>query len=303
MINIFNYFNKKKLILVTHNVAFHADDIFACATLSIFLKRQKKPFRVIRTRDQIKIDFADYVFDVGGVYDPSKNRFDHHQIGGAGARENEVPYAAFGLVWKEYGPLLCGSPEISQKIDESLVQSIDSNDNGVDLFTLKGEVSPFLVQDLFYSFRPSYTEEMDYDTPFFEMVELAEKVLLRVIKKTSDSMEAIDLVKRAYLNSTDKRIVVLDGAYPWGEALDEYPNTLYVVYPKLDTWRVEAVRKNKNSFENRKSMPEAWAGKRDLELSKVTGVKDSVFCHNGRWLAVAKTKEAAMSLAEKALLG
>lgn len=34
---------------------------------------------IIRTRDTAELDLCDVVVDVGGVYDPDKHRFDHHQ--------------------------------------------------------------------------------------------------------------------------------------------------------------------------------------------------------------------------------
>jgi len=34
---------------------------------------------IVRTRDQTVLDTCDIVVDVGGVYDPKKERFDHHQ--------------------------------------------------------------------------------------------------------------------------------------------------------------------------------------------------------------------------------
>jgi uncharacterized UPF0160 family protein len=301
MLNFLNIFNKKKTIIVTHNATFHADDIFSCATLSIMLESEGKSVRIIRTRDQNKIDFADYVVDVGGIHDPARNRFDHHQKGGAGVRDNEIPYAAFGLVWKAYGEKVCGDKIVAQKIEEKLVQGVDANDNGIDTFELKGEAMPYTIQDVFYSFRPSYTEELDYDTRFLKLVDLAKEVLLREIKKNTDLLKASDIVKRAYANAEDKRFVILDGFYPWGETLIEYPSVLYVVFPKLDTWRVECMRKDKFSFENKKPLPAAWAGKRDLELVAATGVKDVTFCHNGRFMIVARTKEAALELVQKAL--
>lgn len=302
MINIFKkFFNKKKVIIVTHDGAFHADDIFACATLGLSLDAEGSEYRIIRTREQNKIEFADFVVDVGGVYDATKNRFDHHQEGGAGTRDNDIPYAALGLVWKTYGEKVSGNKEVADSIGERLVQAVDANDNGVDLVTLKTDVSPYFIQNMFYSFRPSYTENPDYDTPFLKLVDLAKEILTREIKKTSDTINARDMVKRAYLNAQDKRIVTLDQAYPWMETILEYPITIYVVYPKAGTWRVEGVRKNKDSFETRKPMPTKWAGKRDLELIKETGVKDAVFCHNGRWMTVAKSKEGALELANKAL--
>ena len=36
---------------------------------------------IIRSRDPAVIDSADIVVDVGGTYEPEKNRFDHHQRG------------------------------------------------------------------------------------------------------------------------------------------------------------------------------------------------------------------------------
>ena len=59
-------FFKKKKILVTHGGSFHSDDVFACATLSILLERQKEPFKIIRTRDVEIIKKGNYVFDIGG---------------------------------------------------------------------------------------------------------------------------------------------------------------------------------------------------------------------------------------------
>ena len=57
-----------------------------------------------------------------------------------------------------------------------------------------------------------------------------------------------------------------------------------------------------HTFNNRKNFPQDWAGLRDEELQKVTQVSDAIFCHRGLFLAVAKSKEGAIALAEKALV-
>ena len=62
--------------LVTHNANFHADDIFATATLDLVFKSD---IEVIRSRDPNIIESGDIVYDVGQIYDPERNRFDHHQ--------------------------------------------------------------------------------------------------------------------------------------------------------------------------------------------------------------------------------
>lgn len=50
--------------VVTHNGSFHADDVFACATLYVLLNGR---IRVTRTRETELIEKADVVFDVVGV--------------------------------------------------------------------------------------------------------------------------------------------------------------------------------------------------------------------------------------------
>jgi len=291
-------FHKNK-ILVTHNSTFHADDLFSTATLSIL---NNGNIKVIRTRDPKIIVTGDYVYDIGGVYNPSINNFDHHQKGGAGVRDNGIPYASFGLVWKTYGEQICGSKEVSEKIDQKLVQAIDANDNGINLFDVKGEVAPYTLQDILFVFRPSWKEEQDYDKAFMMLVPLAVKIITREIIKTKDELEANSIIKKGYEEAKDKRMIILDGHYPWGEIIDQYKEVLYVISVKSNLWRVEAVRKEKYSFETKKPFPENWAGKRDSDLVEATGVPDATFCHNGRFLAVAKSKEGAIKLAEMALI-
>ena len=295
---MFSLFQKNKL-LVTHNGTFHADDIFATATLSIMLDGNIK---VVRTRDTAIIAKADFVYDVGGEYNPDQNIFDHHQKGGAGTRDNGIPYAAFGLVWKKYGEQICGSKIIADQLDKRLVQPIDANDNGINLFTVDGEIAPYIIQDLFFLFRPSWKEDQDFDSAFNEVVKIAIVIINREIKKMSDNLEAENFAQDSYNKSTNKEIIVIDGPYPWHEVLGSHPEPLYAVFPKIDTWRVECVRKEKYSFENRKPLPLEWAGLRDEKLVEITGVPDATFCHNGRFMAVSKTKEGALALANKALL-
>ena len=88
--------------IVTHSGSFHQDELFAVAALLFIFPDAE----VIRTRDDAVIKSADIAVDVGGIDDPNKERFDHHQEGGAGKRANGIPYASFGLVWKKYGEII-----------------------------------------------------------------------------------------------------------------------------------------------------------------------------------------------------
>ena len=198
--------------IAVHDGKFHADDVFACATIELMLGRRAK---IVRTRDEAVLAKADFVADVGNIYDPAKQRFDHHMREGAGARENGIPYAAFGLVWKEYGEKVCGSKEIAERIDARLIAPIDAEDNGMSLYDPKGETMPFTIQQFFYLHRPTWKESEElYDEAFPDLVKLAKEVILREIEITRDVLEARDIVEKAYADAVDKRLIVLDTYCP-----------------------------------------------------------------------------------------
>lgn len=48
---------------------------------------------------------------------------------------------------------------------------------------------------------------------------------------------------------------------------------------RAKSWRVQAVSVAAGSFENRKSLPAAWMGLRDGQLSDTAGIPDCVFVH------------------------
>lgn len=289
----------KKPQVGTHNGKFHTDDVFAVAALQLLLGE----IVVVRTRDEKLLAGSDYVVDVGGVHDASKNRFDHHQAGGAGKRGNGIPYAAFGLLWQTYGENLCGSKEIAEAIDRKLVQPIDADDNGFEIVSpLFEEVYPFTVQNIVSSFLPTWKEkEAGTDEAFLDAVQVGKGILHRLIVREQARKEAEVFVRKAYDESTDKRIIVLPDAFPWKETILDYPEPLFVVFPREDgLFHVNAVPQEALSFKNRLDLPAGWAGKRE-DLKAVTGVPDAVFCHNGRFMVVAASKEGAMKLAELAI--
>ena len=296
--------NKK---LITHNGSFHADDIFACATLCLMLKKKGEEFEIIRTRDEEIIKAGDYVFDVGGIYNAKKNRFDHHQAGGAGNRafgEVRIEYASFGLVWKKFGIEICDTQEIVDFIDKKLVSPVDAGDNGFDLVENRYEITPYFIQHAFLSMRPTWKEKNKSDDEMFlKSVEIAKVILAREITQAQDALSAKELVIFAYKNAKDKRIIILDKNYPFEYTVHDFPEPLYVICFKESSnyWMVKAVHEDPKTFINRKDFPKPWAGLRDEELQNITGVKDAIFCHRGLFLAVASSKEGAIKLAQIAV--
>jgi len=307
--------------LVTHDGSFHTDDIFAAATLILYLEKTNNGFsaqggpasgwEIIRTRNPETIESGDYVFDVGGIYDEKNNRFDHHQKGGAGRRVSsgveggvDIEYASFGLVWEKFGKELTGSSESAELIDKKLVSPIDALDNGFDLVEKKYEVFPYLIQDFFRVMRPTWREtETDIDLMFLKSVALAKEILLREIVYAQDIKFANEAILLIYEKTKDKRIIIFDKNYPSSDVLNKLPETLFVVYPRdiNNHWGVKAIRQDSKTFNNRKNFPKSWAGLQGEELQKISGISDAIFCHRGLFMAVAKSKEGAIKLAQIAL--
>ena len=101
------------------------------------------------------------------------------------------------------------------------------------------------------------------------------------------------------------QLLVLDSYAPWKEVVlgsPEYEHVLYVISPDTQAkWHVHTVPDYAGSFNNRKSLPAAWAGLDGEELDKVVGLQGCVFCHRGRFVAGHKTKDGAMEMARLAL--
>ncbi|HEV7701913.1 MAG TPA: MYG1 family protein [Candidatus Paceibacterota bacterium] len=290
--------------LITHNGSFQSDDIFAAAAIALLLDKSVEKYEIIRTRDPEVIKTGDYVFDVGGIHDESIDRFDHHQIGGAGKGLDNIEYAAFGLVWAKFGKDIAGSQKAAEIITKRLAAPIDAWDNGFDLVENKYSVTPYYIQHFFISMVPTWREKnITNDEMFLKSVDIAKEILSREIIHAQDALFAEEKVMAIYNATEDKRVIILDNSYPYEYALNNFPEPLFVIYPRNadNLWGVKAVRQNPKTFNNRKDFPKSWAGLRDEELQKATGVSDAVFCHRGLFLAVTKSKEGAIKLAQIAL--
>lgn len=302
-----NIFKKKK-ICVTHNGAFHADDLFATATLSIL---NNGNIKIIRTRDPQMFLKGDYVYDVGGENDPERNKFDHHQKGGGGVRENGIPYAAFGLVWKKYGEQICGDKEVAKYIENKIVCSVDASDVGFDISKpLIKDVSKYSASSVFLSESPTWKEDnINIDEIFKKQVKKVSELLKREIKIANDDIDGINKLTEDYNQSQDKRIVVSSIDFPrylLQDTLSKLSEPIYLVYPssKSPTWKVEVIKKSPETMESRKPFPDSWRGflDGDLKAKEVIGIEGVIFTHPTGFYAQVKTKEGAIALANKALI-
>ncbi|MCF2947054.1 MYG1 family protein [Paraglaciecola aquimarina] len=284
------------LTIVTHNGSFHADDVFSIAALKCIFPS----FKLVRTRSTELIAKADIVIDVGGIYESDLGRFDHHQRGGAGARENGVPYSSFGLIWKKYGVEICqGNQEVADAVDAGLVSVIDAIDCG----HVDGIYEGISLSQTISMFNPSWQEEGDYDACFDQAVDFAGRILARFIASCSGGISAKEIVAKAIKSAQDPRVIVLDKYVPWKRTVHTLTTkALYIVYPsQTGQWRIQAVPVEPGSFEDKKPLPKEWAGLSDQALQEVTGINDAMFCHNGRFIAGSESFESTMKMATLAL--
>jgi uncharacterized UPF0160 family protein len=286
----------------THDGTFHADEAFAVAALRL----AEGSVDLIRTRDAERLAACDVRVDVGLRDDAATGDFDHHQKGGAGERPNGIRYASFGLVWRHVGERLCGDAAVAARVDGTLVQGVDAHDTGQSLTRpLVDGVQPMTLSGMIAALNPLWDEPAGpegEDRRFAQAVDLAAGVLEREIAGAAAHVRGARLVQDAIARASDPRLIELEVGLPWREAVvTTAPAALFVIYPKSSGWGLQAVPRELGSFANRVDLPAAWAGRSGAELAEVTGVPDAVFCHTGRFIAVAQTREGIAALARQAL--
>ena len=309
------------MLIATHGGKFHADDAWAVAVLKVLFPEAD----IVRTREQARIDAADFAIDVGGVWDPASGRFDHHQKEFDGARVSGVPYASAGLVWREYGARCVAvlaerhtgerladdtAQQIAYAIDADIVQYLDLSDVGV----AKNAPGSYGLSAVVSGFNPGWLDEqrLGYGEAvevyrmgqFMRAVEFLTDIMGNAVRYRVGAMLAVTQVRQAEVLEDGKLLFLKNAALPWSSVVrKEMPKVLFVISHSLTEQRymLHTVSVDTESFDARADLPEAWAGLREAELAAVTGVEDAVFCHTGRFIAAARTYAGALAMARQAL--
>lgn len=258
---------------------------------------------VVRTRDTKVLDKLDILYDVGG------GEFDHHGPDKV-YREDGIPFAACGLVWNKFGRQVLKYKDSSlseetvedviQHIDRKVIEGIDALDNGIWIDTT--EIPIINISSIIAGFNPSWKSNKDENEAFNGAVQVASSVLNNAIENKLSVLKARDYVIKAYENRMTKELLVLNKYCPYGEtlrAIDENNELLFVVYPRKGSFAMQTIRNADR--EDKKKLPKDWAGKSDEKLAEVTGVKDAIFCHTGRFIASAGSLEGIMKMATLAI--
>lgn len=280
---------------MTHAGSFDPDDVLAVAVVTMFLGEEK--CEIIRSRDQVVIDQADWVVDVGGIYKKERKRFDHHQDD-VPERANHVPYSSFGLVWEELGEELCGSAAVAKRIEEKLVYPIDAADNSMQVCCDCGNgIKAYELYDVINTYKPAWGRDEDFYNGFMRAVSFARKMIKRQIVTERGELAMLEYAKGVIDASENKEVVAFEKPVI-RHVLAELPDIKGFVSPVFDPtssdWMAVTVPVNSRSFTNRMSFPEEWRGKSLEELHEVTGLSGVTFCHKELYFVVASSKEAAL---------
>lgn len=274
----------------THGGVFHADDVFSTA----FLKMLNPGIKVVRTNkvtDEMSADEYAIIFDIGGGV------YDHHQADKAvrpiedghyfdsTGRMCMIPYCSFGLLWHDYGRIICNSDKAWKKVDRDLVIGIDKADNGIAGNALASAIAQF---------NPSWNSIIPADEAFDMAVNMASSILKNYINNANADFEAESIVRGSKV--VDSKILVLDKYVPWQDVVvNEMHDVLFVIFPSnRGGYNVQTVPNAPGSFVGRKLFPTAWLGNPDKELGMT-------FCHPGNFILSAETLDQAINCAKIAI--
>jgi uncharacterized UPF0160 family protein len=294
--------------LVTHSGGFHADELLS----SVILTRLFPQARIVRSRAPEWITPAAdrIIYDVGGAYDAAAQIFDHHQRG-APLRDDDQPYSSFGLIWKHYGRdyLLASHvpaddvEAIHASFDNSFVLPIDLADNGA--LSPTGPLAGLTLPALLETLKPVFDEtdpEAD-ERAFHQALAIARAFVEARIGKSAAKLRAEAVVHKAIVAAGDGRVLELPMGMPFRPSIIKAgaDQLLFVVHPRDKDWCLTTIRQADEGFAVRADLPAAWAGLTNGDLEAASGVIGASFCHNGRFVAAARTREAALAMAELAV--
>lgn len=298
--------------LVTHNGKFHQDDV----TAAVILKKIYPDATLVRTRNEEEIRSGCVVFDVGRVFDPALNRFDHHQRGfnETFSQDCIIKLSSAGLIFKYFTKEFIktynfdvDSPIfgfIANRIYQDFFLGIDGVDNGYDI---GDRYKVRRVCDLVDSFNLSIDEE---DVQYKRFVECMEVVRIDLDNFINYKLfgwlpkyEAADEVIR----KSSGNILITDEHISRGMVLElekkHGKNIMFVVVNRPKDIRAYAIPVSKSSFESKIPFKESWRGLTGSELRRVSGIKSAVFVHATGFLGCCEVLEDTLEMCYKAIEG
>lgn len=271
----------------THDGTFHADEVTACALLLLFDLIDSD--KIVRSRNLDELAACEYVCDVGGVYDPERKLFDHHQVDYQGS------LSSAGMILKHLRDTSILTEAEYHFFDRSLMHGVDAHDNGKDpqipgLCTYSNVVSNFTC-------IPHDVEPAKQDAAFREALEFARGHLERLWTRYKYMQSCREKV--ALTMEKGHEYLMFEQGMPWLELFFELGGNQhpakFVIMPSGSHWKLRGIPPTiDEKMKVRLPLPQEWAGLMEDELKKVTGIPGAIFCHKGRFISVWETKEDAL---------
>jgi len=271
----------------THDGTFHADEVTACALLLLFGLIDKD--KIVRTRDRKLLDQCEFICDVGGVYDPKRKLFDHHQM----EYQGSLSSAGMVLLYLKNKGIIQEDEYVA--LNNALILGVDAHDNGRDpqiigYCTYSHIIANFLPT----KYDPPSHEE---DAGFFEALDFAVTQLKKILQRHAYAQSCKEIVQKAMEENTE--CLMFDQGIPWLELFFQLGGSShpaeFVIIPSGGTWNLRCIPPTyEEKMKVRHPLPLEWAGLLEGELNQVSGIDGAIFCHKGRFISVWETREDAL---------
>lgn len=302
--------NDVAIEIVTHDGPFHADDVLAVA----ILQRIYKTNNLVRTRDQDIIDQADFVVDVGSVYDHDLRRYDHHMRVPPNDGRNHV-YSSAGLIWKHYAKSYLRAIGIPSKyvykndtidvhsqiigiMKHRWINPIDLNDNGIihtqtPISDVVGSLAPIISQ------KTPDGYDRQFDIAVGMVSTLFERACFHCVEKIIKQYQ-FNTHKPSYLH--DGKIMVSQYEVSNFKYFSE-SDVHFVIYPVSDFreegstyWIARPIYQSVSGL-YKTPVPEHLLGLGEEDLNALS-LKDILFVHHSGFMTRARTVQAAIGFCE-----
>ncbi|XP_018579368.1 UPF0160 protein isoform X2 [Anoplophora glabripennis] len=323
----------------THNGVFHCDEALACYMLKQL--PDYRDAQIIRTRDPSILEQCDVVVDVGGEYNPKTHRYDHHQRGFEHSlstvrpdltKNKHIKLSSAGLVYAHFGLEVLSSILNDETrattseclrcvylfIYEGFVEELDAIDNGIPMYSEgkpRYKISTHLSARV-HRLNPEWNAENPESTDelFYKAMDLVgSEFKERVLEAANIWWPAREIVRKAIETRTQVHksgeIILLTERCPWKDHLQSLEEEMgisgeikfCIFHDKGDSWRVQGIPIQPDSFICRVFLHKDWRGVRDEQLSSIAGIEGCIFCHSTGFIGGSKTKAGALEMALKSL--
>ncbi|ANQ08908.1 Uncharacterized protein PCOAH_00034170 [Plasmodium coatneyi] len=313
-------------VIGTHSGRFHTDEILATVMLK-FLPEYKDA-KIIRTRDQEKLNQCDVVVDVGGVYDHEKKRYDHHQkeFNGTLDDQHDIRLSSAGLIYKHYakdvfrkGFGITDEEKVNtlyDKIYTAFIESVDALDNGINQHegVAKYQINTTL-QHRVNRFNPNFLEnEANEDERFMEAAKIVKEEFVNFVNYYSKVWYAaksitLEAIKDRYNFHPSGRVIFLkrhcpyyDHVYDIEEELNLKDEILFCIYnDRYQECRCGTISKKNEAFTIRLPFPKSFRGLQGEQLEKVSNIPGLSFVHYSGFTSGGKNVDCLLKLVEATL--